>query len=143
VEAILKANLKTDLSSTNYNLCSCTCGILQNCGSKFHQWMQDNIIAGREFHEFSDFSLPVITLCPDIPFKPETAGKIKTFLSGKYESYKKVSYFLWKVVYLLGKLKNTYPGATLHDCDDGSDQNPVRLGNTALGNYPVIRNVTL
>ena len=38
---------------------------------------------------------------------------------------------------LLGKLSNTYPGATLHDCDDGSDINPVRLDNTALGNYPL------
>ena len=30
-----------------------------------------------------------------------------------------------------------FRSATLHDCDDGSDLNPVRLGLTALGNYPL------
>ena len=44
-----------------------------------------------------------------------------------------MSYRLWIVLDLLSKLRNTYPGATLHDCDDGSDENPVRLGSTALG----------
>jgi hypothetical protein len=45
-------------------------------------------------------------------------------------------------VNLLSRLRNVYPGATLHDCDDGSDHNPVRLDNTALGNYPLRTSVT-
>ena len=53
-----------------------------------------------------------------------------------------LSYWLWVVVNLLDNLRNTYPGATLHDCDDGSDHNPVRLDNTALGNYPLRSTLT-
>ena len=37
------------------------------------------------------------------------------------------------LVHALADLRNTYPRATLHDCDEGSDFNPVRLGQTALG----------
>lgn len=105
--------------------------------------MNQNFEAGLEFKDFSDFLAPAVSLCSTIPYKTGTAEKIGDFLHEKYKSYKKVSYQLWKVVHLLSKLKNTYPGATLHDCDDGSDQNPVRLGSTALGNYPLKRNVTL
>ena len=44
-----------------------------------------------------------------------------------------VSMKLWKVLMLLSKLHSVYPPATLHDCDDGNDENPVRLGSTRLG----------
>jgi len=63
-------------------------------------------------------------------------------LGERYASYKEVSYRLWVVVSLLANLRSTWPGATLHDCDDGSDHNPVRLDNTALGNYPLRTSVT-
>jgi len=65
-----------------------------------------------------------------------TADAIGTLLTDRYNAYKDVSYRLWIVVSLLSTLRNTYPAATLHDCDDGSDANPVRLDNTALGNHP-------
>ena len=70
-------------------------------------------------------------------FKPGTAAAIAALLKDRYDAYRHVSYRLWIVVNLLAKLSNTYPGATLHDCDEGSDINPVRLDNTALGNYPL------
>jgi len=143
VEAMLKANLKTDLPSAKFDLCACATQILNNYGISFYKWMNHNFEAGREYKDFSNFSSPAISLCSEIPYKIGTAEKIGDFLHEKYKSYKKVSYNLWKVVHLLSKLKNTYPGATLHDCDDGSDQNPVRLGSTALGNYPLKRNITL
>ena len=31
------------------------------------------------------------------------------------------------------RLKTIYPAAILHDCTEGQDQNPVRLGSTNLG----------
>ncbi|HWQ26389.1 MAG TPA: hypothetical protein VN367_06340 [Chlorobaculum sp.] len=40
---------------------------------------------------------------------------------------------LWNVVMMLAKLRSVYPPATLHDCQDGNDQNPVRLDSTMLG----------
>ena len=51
----------------------------------------------------------------------------------RYATYTEVSYRLRVLVHALADLRNTYPRATLHDCDEGSDFNPVRLGQTALG----------
>ena len=48
-------------------------------------------------------------------------------------AYVEASYRLQVLVDALADLRNTYPRATLHDCDEGSDFNPVRLGQTALG----------
>ena len=143
VEAMLKANLKGEITTSKINLCSCASQIVSEYGSAFYKWMKKNLDAGRELKDFSKFNSPEVLLCTRVSFKPGTSEKIEEFLSAKYKSYRKVSYLLWKVVNLLSKLKNTYPGATLHDCDDGSDQNPVRLGSTALGNFSVGRNLTL
>jgi len=143
VEAMLKANLKSEITTSKINLCSCASQVVSEYGSAFYKWMRKNFDAGRELKDFSKFNSPEVLLCAGVAFKPGTAEKIEEFLSAKYKSYIKVSYQLWKVVNLLSKLKNTYPGATLHDCDDGSDQNPVRLGSTALGNFSVGRNLTL
>ena len=119
--------------------CTCAAQILTNYGTKFFNWMKGNLEAGVAFDP--DPANPVwqipdmkdVTLCAGFTFKKDTLPKIKDFLKARYETYKEVSYRLWIVLDLLGKLRNTYPGATLHDCDDGSDENPVRLGSTALG----------
>lgn len=38
-----------------------------------------------------------------------------------------------RLIALLGRLVTVYPAATLHDCDVGDNENPVRLGASALG----------
>ena len=38
-----------------------------------------------------------------------------------------------QLIQLLQRLRTVYPSATLHDCEEGSDENPVRLDNTNLG----------
>ena len=103
----------------------------------FDTWMNGNIKAGIPFETFPDFVPTAIVLCQGLNFKSGTADAIAELLNDRYGAYKTVSYWLRVVVNLLSKLRNTYPGATLHDCDDGSDQNPVRLDSTALGNYPL------
>ena len=40
---------------------------------------------------------------------------------------------LRELIEILQSLHTVYPAATLHDCDEGGDENPVRLGNTNLG----------
>jgi hypothetical protein len=37
------------------------------------------------------------------------------------------------LIEVLQGLKTVYPAATLHDCEEGDDSNPVRLGSTNLG----------
>ena len=84
----------------------------------------------------TDFAEPAVALCAGMTFAAGTQESIAALLKERYTAYRAPSYWLWVVVTLLSNLRNTYPGATLHDCDDSGDQNPVRLGNTALGNYP-------
>lgn len=38
-----------------------------------------------------------------------------------------------ELILLLQELKTVYPSATLHDCEEGSEENPVRLDSTNLG----------
>ena len=40
---------------------------------------------------------------------------------------------LQDLIDILQRLKSIYPAATLHDCVEGEDENPVRLGSTVLG----------
>jgi len=136
VEAILSRGLVSG-SPQDPALCRCAADIVTKYGMSFYEWMADNFKAGLAFKDFTAFELDPISLCTSFSFQPGVAAAIEVLLKDRYEAYKEVSYRLWIVVNLLAKLRNTYPGATLHDCDDGSDQNPVRLGQTALGNYPL------
>jgi hypothetical protein len=98
--------------------------------------MRDNIAAGHAVDALTPFDEPAVTLCAGLDFAPGTQDRIAALLKERYAAYVLPSYWLWVVTTLLAGLRNTYPGATLHDCDEGSDFNPVRLDNTALGNYP-------
>ncbi len=139
VEAILQTNF-IQSSPTNFtDLCNCAGEILSKYGLAFYNWMENQIALGIPMAGLPDFNGPVVDLCPGSLFKSGTAGNLKAFLDESYNAYRNVSYALHVVVNLLSKFKNIYPGATLHDCDDGSDQNPVRLGSTTLGNYPMRR----
>ena len=86
------------------------------------------------------FAPPPPSLCPGL--KTGTVAAIEALLKHHYDAYPEVSYRLRIVVDLLTNLRNTYPAATLHDCDDGGDHNPVRLNSTALGNYPLHSSLT-
>ncbi len=135
--ARVQSLLERDLSppASNAALCECAKDILMQYGMQFFAWMQDNLRAGNAFGSLTPFGPPAVTFCAGMIFKPGTAAAIESLLRDRYADYAEVSYRLSVVVRLLGELRNTYPGATLHDCDDGSDHNPVRLNSTALGNY--------
>jgi hypothetical protein len=139
VEAILASNVTSTISKGEQpgKLCECAGSILTAYGTDFYTWMDSSIKAGITLNvlDFNTFTPTPIVLCPDFTFKSDadTIAALTALLNDRYRAYKDVSYRLWTVVNLLSKLRNTYPGATLHDCDDGSDQNPVRLGSTALG----------
>jgi hypothetical protein len=135
VQAILEANLKSPAKDSD--VCACAQAILTKYGEKFYTWMLSNLAAGHAFEDLTPFAAGPIALCPGMKFKAGTDNAIAQLLGERYGAYKEVSYRLWVVVHLLSQLRSTYPGATLHDCDDGSDHNPVRLDNTALGNYPM------
>jgi hypothetical protein len=134
VEAILRANLL--VAGLPLKLCDCVRTILTDYGTHFYDWMESNIVAGATFETLSTFVPPAVVVPMAAAFRAGTAEAIAGLLHERYSAYAEPSYWLWALVNLLSNLSSTYPGATLHDCDDGSDQNPVRLDNTALGNYP-------
>ncbi|MDD3743989.1 MAG: hypothetical protein PHX54_10235, partial [Lentimicrobiaceae bacterium] len=139
VEAILKVRRIQQTSTSD--LCNCARDILTNTGIAFYDWMQLQFASGVAMADLPEFQAPAVNLCSGSTFESGTAETIRKFLTERYNAYKKASYSLQVVVNLLSKLRNVYPGATLHDCDDGSDQNPVRLGSTLLGNYPIKRSL--
>ena len=143
VEAILRGNLLSAPATVNLanELCRRATAILTQFGLNFYDWLEANLTAGRTLQNLTAFVPQPVVLAPGLAFKPGTVTALETLLKARYATYTEVSYRLRMVVNLLGKLRNTYPGATLHDCDDGSDQNPVRLGSTALGNYPLRRQI--
>ncbi len=133
LKAMLTANLLTVAEIED--ICQCATEILAKCGMEFYHWMEGNVKNG-ELPD-TDFNPSAIGLCNGMLFREGTDNDIHHFLKDRYNSYKKVSFRLWNVVNLLGELHNVYPVATLHDCDEGSDINPVRLNNTALGDHPL------
>lgn len=101
--------------------------VLTFFGAQFASWRDTNIAAGRAFADFEPFD-------PDpIPLDPGIAVALREFLLDRYIGYAEVSYRLRLLADALGALRNTYPGARLHDCDQGGDRNPIRLNQTALG----------
>ena len=103
--------------------------VLTFFGAQFATWRDTNIDAGLTFAGFSAFTPDPIPLATD----PGTAADLRAFLLDKYRGYAEVSYRLRLLIDALGTLRNTYPGASLHDCDQGGDRNPIRLNQTALG----------
>lgn len=141
LEALLADSLNPDATlpkSLTGDLCRCAANILNTYGTAYYNWLQAAIEKGTALEDLTDMPDPLVNLklCEGLDFAHSTNVRIANFLRKKYASYITVSYHLWVLLDLLGKLRNVYPGATLHDCDDGSDQNPVRLGSTALGNFP-------
>jgi hypothetical protein len=136
VEAILEANLQANVLRTPGDLCQCASDILNHYGQQFYDWMKAMIEAGKSWADIKVANLPStnpLAPCCDGRFAVKAKASIQILLEKRYDTYLEVSYRLSVLLDLLGKLENTYPVATLHDCDDGSDANPVRLNQTGLG----------
>lgn len=141
LEALLREGLVEGGSSAgdSSKLCRCAAAILAEYGSAFYDWLEGNIESGHALDELTPFTAEPVTLCADFDFEAGTDAKIRQWLDDRYGTYVEVSYRLRVVVKLMADLKNIYPEATLHDCDDGSDDNPVRLDKTALGSLNAVQ----
>lgn len=60
-------------------------------------------------------------------------GRLRDVLEGRYAAWLDISFLLHRLLLVLGDMTSAYPTATLHDCDDGDDDVPVRLDQTSLG----------
>ncbi len=59
--------------------------------------------------------------------------ELRDLLEGYYTPWLEVSALLRRLLLVFQSLRSAYPTATLHDCDEGDDENPVRLDQTTLG----------
>lgn len=114
-------------------LCDCAATILARVGTEFMDWMETNLATGRPPSEFPPFLPPALPPCAGPTFDAGAMNDLRDLLTQRYRGYVEVSYRLHVLVRALADLRSTYPRATLHDCDAGSDVNPVRLGHSAIG----------
>jgi hypothetical protein len=106
--------------------------IMADCGTQFYNALQTAAAAGNA-PTVPNFVVTLPGAADGITFINDTDKAIKALLQQRYKLYPEVAYRLWVVVNLLTKLRNSYPPATLHDCDEGNHKNPVRLGTSVLG----------
>jgi hypothetical protein len=135
VEAMVKSDILPGFAKTNQDtFCQCATDILTGYGIRYFTWLEQKIDQGTLLPDIG--AIPAVPDPPDcngVALSASAASGIKALLNAHYERYVTVSYRLRILLRLLANLDNTYPAATLHDCDDGSDDNPVRLGKTGLG----------
>ncbi len=138
LEAVLREGVAAmNPPPVSADLCAWAGGMLTDYGMKFYAWMKTRIETATSLADILSAAIPE----PEIPdYKGFTATpEIRAAVEDKLNFYygddrlKTASYRLWIVLDMLAKLHDSYPPATLHDCDDGSDVNPVRLNQTALG----------
>ncbi|WP_428667698.1 hypothetical protein [Runella sp.] len=133
VEAILTANHVPNAAQPAAlpTACACALRIVKAYGQLFFDLVQQ--AADEPPTLTDDIRQSPIVLCDGHTFANGTEDKIREVLNEAYASLTEVSFRLRQVLDALILLENMYPTATLHDCDDGNDDNPVRLNNTALG----------
>jgi hypothetical protein len=129
--ALLADHLTGDAAADQ--LCGCAADLLAAVGAAFAGWRDTQVRAGTPFADFAPFDPGPVQLCADHAFDAGAADAVRDLLRDRYARYAEVSYLLRLVVDGLAGLRNTYPGGTLHDCDEGDDRNPIRLNQTALG----------
>ncbi len=134
-------------------VCHCVELLLGYFGNQFKDWIDDlveNEIDPEDpvlVNQIRDFvwiefvaDLATInasnhTFCPELwaSIATEFWTDLRNLLVETYQNWILVSYRLNDLIRIFTNLNSIYPAATLHDCDDGSDDNPVRLNNTILG----------
>lgn len=119
--------------ATRDAVCACASRMLDEFGAAFRDWMDAGLDSGAPLDAFPAFDPPMPVPCATLGADPAVGPAIRELLLERYAHYTEVSYRLSQLNDVLSGLRSAYPQATLHDCDDGSDFNPVRLGQTALG----------
>ncbi|WP_157986620.1 hypothetical protein [Chitinophaga alhagiae] len=130
LESRLRALLaQNSPAATEAARCQCAGSILEKYGHAIHQWVEANFEAGLQKAAFDAMIAALSPGCAGV----NTAG-VNQLFTDFYDADKiallQAHAILIKLLY---NLKSIYPPATLHDCEDGNDTNPVRLGATALG----------
>ncbi len=82
-----------------------------------------------------EMDAPRVSFPADIDRAATVNDTLRATLERFYANWFTVSVLLRRVLDRLGDIESRYPVATLHDCLDGDDKNPTRLGHTTLGTF--------
>ncbi|WP_394216238.1 hypothetical protein [Brachybacterium vulturis] len=107
--------------------------ILTETGTAFAAWRRQHLEAGTPLEQWPLFEPSLPSPGGEPPLTVDSAETLQDLLREHYRRYTTVSARLDQLMQALTGLRSVHPRATLHDRDDGSDVNPVRLGHTALG----------
>lgn len=131
--------------------CHCSDLLIGYFGNRFRNWIDDLVSKGTDPSDetvtsqleaiwtvfMNDITLIYrydLAFClPGLQHAKTFWAQLKALLLSQYGKWMLVSYRLNALIRLYSDLSSIYPTATLHDCDDGSDDNPVRLNTTILG----------
>lgn len=143
VEKLMKAQLQAaGIGFKPENVCECTRRLLETFGDALREWLkkETNIRAARTAPEWQtqvedlftqSISRPAFNCAFSLPTAFFDALKIR--LVAYYHNKLALLQKHAALLRIMGQLKSIYPPATLHDCEDGNDDNPVRLDATMLG----------
>ncbi len=136
------------------DVCRCADLLLGYFGDQFNEWInhlvdteadltdEGTLLSGLEsqvWDPFIDSIRTILEIDPSfcqlsmIPDGTEAIAELRELWLSTYVEWIRVSYQLNILIRVLSNLQSIYPSATIHDCDDGSDDNPDRLDNTILG----------
>ena len=124
---------------------NCTCKLLEKFGQAYYERVTVKLGTPEDLPSldlpivieeiFGEIFININSLCPGIYelSAEDRLAVVELFEKMYTNELMGVSRKLKRLIGLLSNVKSIYPPATLHDCDDGNDDNPVRLGSTALG----------
>ncbi len=134
--------LKTDEKTAAKN---CACELLETFGQAYYDRVTSKLGTRDDQNEW-DLTEVVKAILDQIFIENDFACKglhkllakdkqdiVALFTKNYPDKLVESSRKLKRLIGLLSSVKSIYPPSTLHDCDDGNDDNPVRLGSTALG----------
>jgi hypothetical protein len=124
---------------------NCACELLETFGQAYYERVTAKLLTINDQPEW-DLTKLVASIFEEIFTKNKfKCAGLRRFLSKERQAIValfikmypnelvETSRKLKRVIGLLSNVKSIYPPATLHDCDEGNDENPVRLGSTAIG----------
>ncbi len=156
LEHRLQAWLQAGVEEGRPDFCDCAKLLLGYFGDRFQQWIA---AIGAQEADWSDTERMEAALNEDVwrgfmedmeavlaqdprfcglrqgQFTPADLEQLRRMLVETYLGWISLSVRLQTLLIIFEQVRSAYPQASLHDCDDGNDDNPIRLDNNSLGSY--------
>lgn len=123
------ALLKVNPDKKQKDICSCAQSLMEQYGEAIRLWVIAQLSTGLQKAAFDSMINTMVPACNGIVTTSVNAVFTTFYDPDKIQLLQTHA----TLIQVMSELKSIYPPATLHDCEDGNDVNPVRLGATAIG----------